>query len=272
MAIITISRGTFSGGKRLAMCLSINLGYRLISREVVVEAAARYGVSEEELARGLEQRPTLLDRFGIGRQLYLAAAGGALCRAVRDGDVVYHGNAGHLLLAGIDHVIRVRVIAPMPMRIGAAIADHGFDASEAEVYIRRKDAERVAWTKYLYGIDWHDPSHYDLVINLDKVNVEAACETIVCLAERPEYQLTEQGRASLDDLTLAYDIRVRLFQHSKIAAATTKLSITVTAGEVALAGVLPDESTRDAVVATVSAMAGVKAIHADWLAGRLAPV
>jgi FixJ family two-component response regulator len=35
MPIITISRGTFSGGKELAECLARSLGYACISREVL---------------------------------------------------------------------------------------------------------------------------------------------------------------------------------------------------------------------------------------------
>lgn len=36
MAIITISRGTFSGGKALAECLSRTLGYRSIDRDMLI--------------------------------------------------------------------------------------------------------------------------------------------------------------------------------------------------------------------------------------------
>ncbi len=67
MAIITISRGTFSGGKRLAACLGATLGYRVISREVLVAAAERYGVREETLVKGIESPPTFWERFSVDR-------------------------------------------------------------------------------------------------------------------------------------------------------------------------------------------------------------
>jgi len=41
MAVITISRGSFSGGKMLAECLAEKLGYRCIDRDVIVEKAPR---------------------------------------------------------------------------------------------------------------------------------------------------------------------------------------------------------------------------------------
>jgi cytidylate kinase len=261
MAIITISRGTFSGGRQLATCLAANLGYRIISREVLVEAAQRYGVREEDLARGIEQPPSFWDRFRIDRQLYMAAISAALARAVRDGDVVYHGNAGHLLLSGIEFAMRVRVIAPMEFRIKEAIAAHGFDRREAESYINSKDAERVAWTRFLYGVEWRDPSLYDLVVNLEKVTVEAACQTIACLVERPEFRMSPEGTGALDDLFLTNHVKVKLFQNPRIAAAATKITVASKAGVVSLAGMLPGEGVREEALATVRALEEVKEVQ-----------
>ena len=47
MSIITISRGTFSGGKAIAECVAENLGYACVSREILSDAAETYGVSAE---------------------------------------------------------------------------------------------------------------------------------------------------------------------------------------------------------------------------------
>ena len=59
MAVITISRGSFSGGKMLAECAAARLGYRCIDREVIVEKAAAYGVSQAEIRNALEKPPTV---------------------------------------------------------------------------------------------------------------------------------------------------------------------------------------------------------------------
>jgi cytidylate kinase len=63
MAIITISRGSFSGGQGLAECITEKLGYRCISREVLVEAAREYGVPLDKLSKALDEAPGLLERF-----------------------------------------------------------------------------------------------------------------------------------------------------------------------------------------------------------------
>ena len=51
MSVITISRGSFSGGKMFAKCLSKSLGYRCVDREVIVEGAAAHGVSASSAIR-----------------------------------------------------------------------------------------------------------------------------------------------------------------------------------------------------------------------------
>ncbi len=57
MSVITISRGTFSGGKTLAECVAQKLGYRCVDREVIVERAAASGVSQEDLRAAMEKPP-----------------------------------------------------------------------------------------------------------------------------------------------------------------------------------------------------------------------
>ncbi len=122
MSVITISRGTFSGGKMLAECLAARLGFRCIDRDVIVEKAAVYGVSQEDLRQALLKPPSLLDRFQHKKYLYLALIQAALAEGVRTGRVVYHGNAGHLLLKGEAGVLRIRIIAPLEFRMRMAQA------------------------------------------------------------------------------------------------------------------------------------------------------
>jgi hypothetical protein len=73
MSVVTISRGTFSGGKRLAECLAERLKYRCVDRDVIVEKAAAWGVSQEELRAALEKPPTFLERFRSKRYLYICS-------------------------------------------------------------------------------------------------------------------------------------------------------------------------------------------------------
>jgi len=133
MPIITIFRGTLSGGTELARCLGAKLGYRIVSREDLVEEASRtYGIEEAKLLRGLGRGPRFLDRFRIDRKIYLTAAQATLCRLAMGDRLVYHGHAGHFLLSGVRHVIRVRIVAPLAHRIQVARREYGLTEKEAE--------------------------------------------------------------------------------------------------------------------------------------------
>ena len=75
MAIITISRGTNSGGQSLAECVSKRLGYRCVSRELLVQAAKDYGVEEEMLSKALEGKPGILERMQVKGSITLHMLG-----------------------------------------------------------------------------------------------------------------------------------------------------------------------------------------------------
>jgi cytidylate kinase len=202
MPIITISRGTFSGGKEMAECLAKGLGYPCISREVIVEAGERYGVSEVALSAALSHAPSLVDRLKRDRDRYLAYIRAVLCSHALQGNFIYHGYAGHHLLAGIRHVMRVRVVANTAYRIEAAMKRLNMTSRQAEAHIKKVDEERRKWTRFLYGVGWEDPSNYDVVLNLEYLGICGACAAVVRLAELEQFQPTPESRRALENLAL----------------------------------------------------------------------
>jgi len=117
MSIITISRGSYSRGKEVAEKVAAALGYRCISRDVLLEASEIFNVPEIKLVRAIRDAPSILDRFSHGKERYVAYIRASLLRQVQRDNVVYHGLAGHFLLQGIPHVLKVRIIANMEDRI-----------------------------------------------------------------------------------------------------------------------------------------------------------
>jgi cytidylate kinase len=210
MPIITVSRGSMSGGQALAECLAVALGSPCIGREIVLGAAAKLGVSEQVLAEKLEKSPGLWERLTMERRLYVAAVQAALAEYAAEGDLVYHGFAGHLLLRGVPALLRVRLIAPMEMRIRAIIERESVSPDDAERVIRERDANRHRWTEAMYGVDLSDPRLYDLVINLETMTIPSACAVVMTAAQRPEYAVTAEVRARLHDFLLASRVKVAL--------------------------------------------------------------
>jgi hypothetical protein len=57
MSIITISHEAFGDGRAVAERVADILGYRCISREVLIKASERYGIAEAKLSEVLEEMP-----------------------------------------------------------------------------------------------------------------------------------------------------------------------------------------------------------------------
>ncbi len=210
MAIITVSRGSMSGGTEFAQCLARRLGYTCLSREVLTQAAENIGVHEELLVGKIEKSAGVWERLTTDRHLYLVAVQSALADACISGDLVYHGHAGHMLLKGMPALIKVRLIAPMAMRIRAVMAQQNLGFTAARDYIRNIDQERILWTKFIYAVDWRDPSYYDLVINLADISIDSACAMVVAITQLPSYRSTEVVKKTLRDFALACRVKLAL--------------------------------------------------------------
>jgi cytidylate kinase len=211
MSIVTISRGSFGGGVMLAECLAAALGYRCLSREAVAaKAAAAPCVSIEQLLDALSKPPGFLERFRHERYQFIVLFQAALAEEVKTGKVVYHCNAGHLMLQGVSPLLKVRVIAPLEKRVVMVQERLKLSPSEAVAHIYKVDAERKSWTRFLYGVNWEDPALYDLVVNLGSMNVPEACEIVVAAARQKCFEFVGDWQTQLEDLVIASRVRINL--------------------------------------------------------------
>jgi cytidylate kinase len=198
--IITISRGTLSGGRNTAECLARMLGYPCVGREILQKAARKVGVTVEDLSGKLEAPPSLFARLTQERKRYLLAVQTALAEHCVSGKLVYHGLAGQFLLRDIPGVLAVRLVAPLTMRVQALTsAHHRMSRKAAEEFIKNVDEDRRRWVKLMYGAEVEDPSLYDLTVNLESISHETACEIIAEAAIQPQYEVTAKVKKRLED-------------------------------------------------------------------------
>lgn len=261
MAIITISRGTFSGGQSLAECVAAKLGYRCLSREVLVEAAGDHGIPLEKLSKALSDTPGILGGMSLERVHYLRFIQEALVKAVKDEKVVYHGLAGHLLLREVPHILRVKVIANMEFRTKAAMDRMQLSHEQAIEFIKKIDEKRDKWVRFLYHVDRNDPSLYDLVINLDRIDLPSACEIICLIAGQKEFQPTPESQKRLDDLVLSTEVRAKIAEDGTIADG--EIEVDVDDGIVTIGGKAQSFGDADKIREIVRDMPGVKEINSN---------
>ena len=259
MSIITISRGTASGGQALAERVAANLSWPCLSNEVIVEAAKRYNVPEPELVKAFEKAPTFWEKLTASRRVYLTFVQAAMCEYAEHGNLVYHGHAGHALLPGIRHVLKVRLVAPLEYRIGAVMARNTrLDRKGAMRYITQVDEERTSRMRYLFDVDWRDPHQYDLVLSLDKLSIDTACDLVLQAVQWEQFQPTPASQLALQNLALSSRIRAALDAHPQLSP--YDIGVGVEGGVVTLSGTLPTDKAIQQVLNIAEQTTGVNQV------------
>jgi cytidylate kinase len=209
MAVITISRGSFSKGKQVAESVARKLGYQCVSRDIVLEASREYNIPEIKLMRAIHDAPSIF-KVRQGKEKYIAYIRSALLRHFSQDNVVYHGLAGHFFISGISHAVKIRILADIEDRVREEMAREGVSREEALNVIKKDDDQRRRWSRDLYGIDTWDAGLYDLVIHTRALTTEDAANLISQTARLPQFATTPKSRKAMADLTLAAKIKAAL--------------------------------------------------------------
>ncbi len=202
-ATICISSEDGAGAHEAAQLAASQLGLRIIDEDIVTRAAVEADVNREVVA-DVEQRKSKLVRLLEGLGSAGAGAGyvtaetlvreqppsddlrGLIKSVIEEtaaaGEVMIVSHAASLALAGNEDVLRVLVTASPPVRRARLAASLSVDEDEAERLLRRSDAGRADYIKRFYGVESEQPTHYDIVINTDKLSPESAAQLIVAAA------------------------------------------------------------------------------------------
>ncbi len=262
MCVITITRGAFLGGERVAQRAADELGFRCVNRDTIIDKVAAAGVSHDALREALTRPPSLLDRWITHRRhVYLALLQAALAEEVQEGSVVYHGYGGHLLLEGAGPVFRVCLTAGMEFRLNLAQRELELDRERARAHLEKVDLEHARWTRALYGVNWDDPSQYDLVLNLGRLfGIEEAVRVVVSAVRGLDCLAFNAARkAAMRDFALASRVNAALALNPHTEA--LPLEVTSLNGVVTIGGTLESDEQLKDVERIAAAVPGVRSVR-----------
>jgi cytidylate kinase len=173
MAIITISRLTGSGGREIATATAHALNFQFVDRRAMNDVVGQqFPVRVDQLSRVIQDRKM--------RQEILRSA---IAEFASTHNVVILGSGAQFLFARVAASLHVQIVAPLPYRIARVMRVAKVGRSEAERIIEERDREKEAFLRSIYGADWRDPAHYDLVLNIDYFSNDVAVEIIVKAAQ-----------------------------------------------------------------------------------------
>jgi cytidylate kinase len=178
MPAITVSRQLGSLGVEVAQASADLLGYRLVWRELINQAARQAGTPEAALAA--------IDDLGLlgicpspeACLSYRQAVHQIMQEFARQSNVVIIGRAGQMILAGWPEVLHIRVIAPSGLRIERVSERQSISREQASAQVEASDRRRRNYIKRFYQVHWDDPNLYDLVINTAHLSPPVAAQLI----------------------------------------------------------------------------------------------
>ena len=206
--IVTISHATGAGGDGIGRSVADRLHFRYVDEEIIEVAAKKHGLDASVVADA-ERRKTLLARIldDLGSAPLLDPSGTAsfvmaetaapprtealravIIETIRDtaqrGDVVIVSHAAGIPLAGRDDLLRTLVTASFETRVQRFAEATRTDKGQATKRLKDSDAGRADYFRRFYRIEQELPTHYDLVINTDKLTADEAADIVVAGARR----------------------------------------------------------------------------------------
>lgn len=183
--VITISREPGSGGSIIGRKIAESEGLDFFHRELIIKIAESAKISnlllqtldEKGLSLIEEWISTLVNRQHLWPDQFLQHLMKVVGIIGKHGKAVIVGRGANFILPP-ERTVRVRVIAPLEIRVKNVAKQFGVSQDEARKRVIRTESDRRAFIRKYFHADISSPLNYDLVINTGDFDLEGAVETI----------------------------------------------------------------------------------------------
>jgi|APSaa5957512622_1039677.scaffolds.fasta_scaffold34194_2 cytidylate kinase len=184
---IVISRDPGSGGRPIAKKIASKLGWQLLDKKIMIKLAAKHGLPAKEFAKIDEtSRNWFADTFNLlfnknylSDIRYLKHLKLLLMKSAKDGDVVIVGRGANHIIPS-DKCLRVRITASFSKRVDNTYKhEKKSSREEAARWVTKVEERRDRFISQYFGVNPHNPWHYDLVINTNELSLVQARNLII---------------------------------------------------------------------------------------------
>ena len=205
--VVCISATDGAMGEAIGPRVAEGLGYRLVNEQIVAQAAEEAGVDPQVMA-DVEARKSIMGR--VLQELARPAIAGVtygfspampadpalpqdamrgLIRSViedvaRRGDAVIVSHAASHALQAHPSALRILITAASDTRRARLQETRELSERDAQRLLTRSDANRADYLKRFYAVSEELPTHYDIVLNSDRLSVDQAVDLVVTAASQ----------------------------------------------------------------------------------------
>lgn len=222
MAILTISREFGSGGHQVGRNIADSLDYKLLEKDRIFQDIKASCPQWEEWARELDEHdPTLWERYDWSFKGFGALIQSMILEHALHDRIVIMGRGGSFLLKDISHALRVRIVAPLDIRIARIISRDCIDAATARRLVERADRERNGFVNAIYDKPIGDVSEYDITFDTGNQSHDEIVQHITALLEEKDRLKSEQSINVLQVRAKTARFRATLLTDPSLSTITT---------------------------------------------------
>ncbi len=202
ISVVSISRTLGAGGEEVGRLVADELSFRYVDDEVVLRASAQAGVSPATIAQ-TEHSQSLSERIreaisGAGghtqfegapislsadREHYQGLIQWVVQDMAREGQVVFVAHGTSITLANMSGNLRVLITGSPEVRSERLMGVDSLNQRQARKAIQDSDRERRNFFRRFTNLRQELPTHYDLVVNMDRLAVPEAAKMVLLAAK-----------------------------------------------------------------------------------------
>jgi cytidylate kinase len=199
MPVITISRQFGAGGKTLTDQLAARLGYGVANEEIIDKLAQSSKLSTDSIrsfegeedgefqvtpSTGFIRRIFDPSKNFMDEQQYVKLLNRLIPQIADKGNIIILGRGAQFILQDRKDVVHILLLAAEVDRVKFMQAHYDLTPDEARQAVIKQGKRRLKLMKLFNSTDYDQPVHYDLVLNMSKLNIDRAVELICTLVDR----------------------------------------------------------------------------------------
>ncbi len=198
MAVITISRQFGAGGLTLGQLVAQRLNYTFFDQEIIQMIAEKAKVSQEFVEsiekeaggkflrfvnslvpKGVVERVLSAERGYIDEEIYVDLLHKIIAKIAEADNTVILGRGGQYILKGREQVYHVLLVADKEHRIRFIENKYKLSPKQALQLVDTQDKRRINLYRKFHRVDYDQPDHYHLVLNMGMLGVQKGVD-LVC--------------------------------------------------------------------------------------------
>ncbi len=262
MTVIAMTRQLGCLGTEVASGVAGRLGLKIIHSEIVANSVAeRLGVGEGAVLRYVDGSASLFERWAINKRKLSRYTTEEILRIAQQGNVLVRGWGAATLLRDLPQVISVRVCASMDFRVRIMMERLGSGHADAvREELERFDAAQARAMRASFNVEQEDSLLYHIVLNTDRVPVDACVKTICQLADHPRFRDRTTARKRLADKLLEAKVDSALSEEIGIGLAPTGVAVSASNGRITLVGTSSSGALRRRAEKVAHRIPGVRQV------------